>query len=332
MELFSRFRDTVFLKEDSDLEKQLNELRNIREKLQNTDEIDKDIKLLEYGIAGEKEIAFELKNANIGMYVLHDVTFEYDGNKAQIDYLLFTRGYFYLIECKNLVGNITVDSNGQFYREYEYKGKKIKESIYSPYTQAVRHQDMMKKVWSINHGTISNLIFGNQGKDFFRPIVVLSNSKSFLNTKYAPKDIRKDIIRADQLVSYIKKDLDNLSIMQLNTEKNIKDAAEVWLSRTTTNTRNIADKYKKEASNAVMKHKEQVSSVNDVNIEKELKTFRKEKSTKMNVPAYYIFTDEEMNSIIKLMPKTIDELKNSNILSDIKVKCHGDEIIEIINK
>ena len=33
MELFSRFRDTVFLKEDSDLEKQLDELRNIREKL-----------------------------------------------------------------------------------------------------------------------------------------------------------------------------------------------------------------------------------------------------------------------------------------------------------
>ena len=145
MELFSRFRDTVFLKEDSDLEKQLNELKKIRDKLQNTDEIDKDIKLLEYGIAGEKEIAFELKNANIGMYVLHDVTFEYDGNKAQIDYLLFTRGYFYLIECKNLVGNITVDSNGQFYREYEYKGKKIKESIYSPYTQAERHKDMMKK-------------------------------------------------------------------------------------------------------------------------------------------------------------------------------------------
>ena len=332
MGLLNRFKNTIFLKEDSDLEKQLEDLKNIRGVLENTEEIDKDIRLLEYGIAGEKEIAFELKNAHIGMYVLHDVTYEYEGNKAQIDYLIFTKGYFYIIECKNLYGNISVDSNGQFYREYECHGKRIKEAIYSPYTQAQRHQDMLKKVWSINHGTISNLIFGNQGKDFFRPIVVLSNSKSFLNTKYAPKDIRKDIIRADQLVSYIKKDLDSLNILQLNTEKNIKDAAEVWLSRTTTNTRNIADKYKKEAANAVMKHKEQVSSVNDVNVEKELKAFRKEKSTKMNVPAYYIFTDEEMNSIIKLMPKTIDELKNSNILSDIKVKCHGEEIIEIINK
>jgi len=322
MELFSRFRDTVFLKEDSDLEKQLNELRNIRDKLQNTDEIDKDIKLLEYGIAGEKEIAFELKNANIGMYVLHDVTFEYDGNKAQIDYLLFTRGYFYLIECKNLVGNITVDSNGQFYREYEYKGKKIKESIYSPYTQAVRHQDMMKKVWSANHSKLDNFIFGRfHGKDFFRPIVVLSNSKSLLNTKYAPKEIRNDIIRADQLISYIQKDIDNMDSAELCGEKMLKQAANVWLSRSITNNTNLANKY----SNAI-KDKD-----DKADLENKLRIFRKEKSKSMNVPAYYIFTDEELNNLLEIMPKTIEELKVKRILTDIKIKCHGEEIIRILN-
>lgn len=323
MELFSRFRDTVFLKEDSDLEKQLDELRNIREKLQNTDEIDKDIKLLEYGLAGEKEIAFELKNANIGMYVLHDVTFEYDGNKAQIDYLLFTRGYFYLIECKNLVGNITVDSNGQFYREYEYKGKKIKESIYSPYTQAVRHQDMMKKVWSANHSKLDNFIFGRfHGKNFFRPIVVLSNSKSFLNTKYAPKEIRNDIIRADQLISYIQKDIDNMDSAELCGEKMLKQAADVWLSRSITNNTNISNKY----LNAI-KDKD-----DKADLENKLRTFRKEKSKSMNVPAYYIFTDEELNNLLEIMPKTIEELKTKRILTDIKIKCHGEEIIEIVKK
>lgn len=321
MELFSRFRDTVFLKEDSDLEKQLDELRNIREKLQNTDEIDKDIKLLEYGIAGEKEIAFELKNANVGMYVLHDVTFEYDGNKAQIDYLLFTRGYFYLIECKNLVGNITVDSNGQFYREYEYKGKKIKESIYSPYTQAVRHQDMMKKVWSANHSKLDNFIFGRfHGKNFFRPIVVLSNSKSFLNTKYAPKEIRNDIIRADQLISYIQKDIDNMDSAELCGEKMLKQAADVWLSRSITNNTNFANKY----SNAIK------DKYDKADLENKLRIFRKEKSKSMNVPAYYIFTDEELNNLLEIMPKTIEELKIKKILTDIKIKCHGDEIIKII--
>ena len=323
MELFNRFRDTIFLKESSDLEKQLSELKQIREKLDNTDEIDKDIKLLEYGIAGEREIAFELKNANIGMYVLHDVTFEYDGNKAQIDYLLFTRGYFYLVECKNLVGNITVDSNGQFYREYEYKGKKIKESIYSPYTQAVRHQDMMKKVWSANHNKLDNFIFGRfHGKDFFRPIVVLSNSKCFLNTKYAPKEIKNDIIRADQLISYIQKDIDNLDSSELSGENRLKQASEVWLSRSITNNTNISSKYLN-----TIKAKD-----DKADLENKLRTFRKEKSKSMNVPAYYIFTDEELNNILEIMPKTIEELKKKRILTDIKIKCHGEEIIKIINK
>ena len=322
MELFSRFRDTVFLKEDSDLEKQLNELRNIRDKLQNTDEIDKDIKLLEYGIAGEKEIAFELKNANIGMYVLHDVTFEYDGNKAQIDYLLITRGYCYLIECKNLYGNITVDNNGQFYREYEYKGKKIKEAMYSPYTQAVRHQDMLKKVWVDSHSKLDNFIYGKYiGKDFYRPIVVLSNSKSFLNTRYAPKEIRDNVIRADQLVSYIQKDIDNMDSAELCGEKMLKQAADVWLSRSITNNTNLANKY----SNAI-KDKD-----DKADLENKLRIFRKEKSKSMNVPAYYIFTDEELNNILEIMPKTIEELKVKRILTDIKIKCHGEEIIRILN-
>lgn len=321
MELFSRFRDTVFLKEDSDLEKQLNELRNIRDKLQNTDEIDKDIKLLEYGIAGEKEIAFELKNANIGMYVLHDVTFEYYGNKAQIDYLLITRGYCYLIECKNLYGNITVDNNGQFYREYEYKGKKIKEAMYSPYTQAVRHQDMLKKVWVDSHSKLDNFMYGKYiGKDFYRPIVVLSNSKSFLNTRYAPKEIRDNVIRADQLVSYIQKDIDSLNKEDLDGERELKRAAETWLSRSVPNNTNISNKY----LNAI-KDKD-----DKADLENKLRTFRKEKSKSMNVPAYYIFTDEELNNLLEIMPKTIEELKTKRLLTDIKIKCHGEEIIKII--
>lgn len=319
MEIFNRFRSTVFLKEDSDLEKQLEELKSIRSNLNDTSEIDKDIKLLEYGVAGEKEISFELKNANIGMYVLHDVTFECDGNKAQIDYLLFSRGYFYLIECKNLFGNITVDSNGQFYREYEYKGNRVKEAIYSPYTQAVRHQDMMKKVWIATHSKLDNFIFGRfHGKDYFRPIVVLSNSKSVLNTKYAPKEMRNDIIRADQLISYIQKDIDSMDSSELCSEKELKKAAEVWLSRAVLNDTNIANKYLNRIGNKEA-------------IEQELRLFRKEKSKSMDVPAYYIFTDEEMNNLLNIMPKAIEELKEKKILSDIKIKYHGEEIINILN-
>lgn len=322
MELLKKFRDTIFLKSDSDLEKQINELKNIRNNLSNTEEIDKDIKLLEYGINGEKEIEFELKNANIGMYVLHDVTYEYNGNKAQIDYLIFSRGHFYLVECKNLYGNITVDNTGQFYREFEYNGKKIKESIYSPYTQAIRHLDMLKKVWKSNHSKMDNFLLGNLiDKDFFIPLVVLANSKSFLNIRYAPKEIKKHIIRADQLISYIQNDINKIKNSSILKEKTLKNAAEVWLSRSVTNNINLADKYTKNLD----------SQRNKNNLENELRLFRKERSKELNIPAYYVFTDEEMVNIINLMPNTMEKLKESKILSSIKIKCHGEKIIEIIN-
>ncbi len=321
MDLFKSFKKTIFLKKESDLEKQLVELKRIREKLDNKDEIDRDIKLFEYGIYGENRIIYELNNADIGMYVLHDVTFECDGNKAQIDFLLITRGCFYLIECKNLIGNITVDSNGQFYREYNYKGRKIKESIYSPYTQAERHQEMLKKVWAANHSFLENVFIGNfHGKDFFRPIVVLSNSKGFLNTKYAPKEIKNDIIRVDQLVNYLKNDIKNTSYFELLREKDLKKTAEIWLSRSVPNDTNILKKYLKQYRES------------NNNLEKTLRSFRRERTKKLNFRREdYIFSDTEMYNLIKYRPKTLDELKKLRILADIRFKCHGEEIIKVLN-
>ena len=52
----------------------------------------------------------------------------------------------------------------------------------------------------------------------------------------------------------------------------------------------------------------------------------------MNIPAYYVFTNEELDKLVELRPKTVEELKNANILTAIKIKTHGEEIIKTINK
>ena len=59
---------------------------------------------------------------------------------------------------------------------------------------------------------------------------------------------------------------------------------------------------------------------------------RKVRSSEMNIPAYYVFTNDELDKLVELRPKTIEELKNANILSPIKIKTHGKIIIEEINK
>ena len=318
MELFNKFTDTIFLKESSNLEKQIEDLKIERNRNPYyKDKIDYDIRMLEIGLQGEKEIAYELKNANIGMIVLHDITIEYRDLKAQFDYIIVTKGYTYLVECKNLIGNIYVDENGQFIRKYEYNGKKYTEAIYSPYTQIIKNLDVLKKEW-IN--TSSKLRVAIQEKYFdklwYKPLVVLSNPKSILNTKKAPKEVRDSTIKVDELCNYIKRDIKKYDITLLNNRKNMEELANSFIKDNTDNFNNIADKYKEKVGNKLLEHK--------------LKTFRSSRSKKLNIPAYYVFTDEEMFKLISNKPKTLEDL--NDILSDIKIKCHGKQIIKIINE
>ena len=59
---------------------------------------------------------------------------------------------------------------------------------------------------------------------------------------------------------------------------------------------------------------------------------RKTRSNEMNIPAYYVFTNDELDKLVELRPKSIDELKSFNILTPVKIKMHGKIIIDEINK
>ena len=317
MELLNRFSDTIILKETSNLEKQIEDLKKVKEEVPDyyKDRVEYDIKMLEIGLKGEKNIIFELKHSDIGMYVLQDITIEYEDLKAQFDLVIITKGFVYLVECKNLIGNIKVDSNGQFIREYEYKGDTYKEAIYSPYTQVVNHKNILKKRWINRH---SKLRVAIQEKYFdnlwYKPIVVLANEKGILDIKNAPKEVRKSTVRIDELVNYIKKDLEKYDSTYYESQKYMEELAKSFLDSNIDYYHNIADNYN--------------DMITKKRLESKLKQFRRNKSKKSNIPAYYIFTDEELKMIINNRPKNLDEL--NDILPEIKIKCHGNQILKII--
>jgi hypothetical protein len=60
------------------------------------------------------------------MYILHDIHLETDGLTAQIDYIVITRKVNFIIECKNLIGNIIADRDGNFIREYQLGNRKVR--------------------------------------------------------------------------------------------------------------------------------------------------------------------------------------------------------------
>lgn len=226
MGLFERFHETIFLKEDSELETRIEKLKEIKEQVKDKKGLEKELILLEKGRQGEKEIAFELKNAAIGMYVLHDINIPYKDLTAQIDYVVVTPAYCYLIECKNLIGNVTVNKEGEFKREYTLDGKTIKEAIYSPYTQAARHKEIFKKRWLDKNSNLTNLLFEKTFDNYYKPLVVFANSKGLLNIKDAPKEIKENIIRVDQLIDYMKKDLALKDWTDVSTKNQMKECAE----------------------------------------------------------------------------------------------------------
>ncbi len=208
MGLFERNIEPVFYKETSDSKKQLEQLQRLKNETMSKEaanKIEQEIRFVKAGISGEENIAFELKHSHMPMYILHDLYLEDGELSAQIDYLIVTKKLTFIIECKNLVGNIEINSKGDFIRTMNINGRNIKEGIYSPITQNVRHLELIKLLRGKRKtNVISKALFDKFFYDNYKTLVVLANPKTVLNDKYAKKEVKEQVIRADQLINYIK--------------------------------------------------------------------------------------------------------------------------------
>lgn len=245
MGLFDTMKEPVFLKENSSAVEQIEKLKECYEKVNDEGKtlIDNDIKLLEAGIYGENQILFELKNSHIPMAVLQDVYLEHQGLTAQIDFMIFTKGFIFVVECKNLVGSITIDNTGNFTRVFDYGKYKKKEGLYSPLTQNKRHLDLIKqKILDRQINIIARKMAERIFEQSFKSVVVLANPKTVLNAKFAPKEIKNSVIRADQLVEYIKRTNASYS-SEPSSQKDMLETANSYLKAHIEKVKDYTEKY-----------------------------------------------------------------------------------------
>ena len=339
MGLFSKKIGPVFCKETSDTGIFISKMQML---LERTDgeikkKIEKQINVARYGEIGENNIAYELKNSGMDMYILHDIYLEINGLSAQIDYIVITRQHIYVIECKNLIGNIEVDNSGAFIRTYELSGRRVKEGIYSPITQNQRHMQVLKEVrLSAKGNFVTRMLFEKYFTETYKPIVVLANPKTYINYKYAKKEIKEQIIRADQLIAYIKRqDAESAAKSANMSVDEMSRLAQFYLSKDNPMRSDYARKYEEMAGEAAMSMQtEEPVPSNDGREEiiRRLKAFRLEQSRQEKIKPYYIFNDAQMVDLIEKSPRTKEELLKISGFGNVKVEKYGNKILEILSK
>lgn len=350
MGLFSfddkKMSSPVLLKDDNAAEITLEKLKELQTQLNAEGKalIAQDITNVEYGIEGENKIEFELKNSHMPMYIIHDLYISDGELNAQIDYLVVTRKCDFIIECKNLYGNIEINSNGDFIRTVNYaNGRYKREGIYSPVTQSIRHLDLLKDL----HKNRQRAFLESKDETYFtnrlRPVVVLANPKTILNDKYAKKDLKEKVIRADHLIEYIRSECAKATSVESN-DAQLKNRADWYMSLDRDSQTDYTAKYESYKKSTTQERPTQktqtyqkpyvnkAKSIDKDSLTAELKRLRMSIATKENIKAYMVFNDATMEDLISKMPKNKAELSECMGFGQFKANKYGDQIIFILNK
>ena len=243
MGLFDKIKEPVFLKETTSAEAHLAALQELAKTATGdiAAKIEQDIKNINAGLLGESNVLFELKNSHMPMCVLRDLYLEHNGLSAQIDFLIITRKRFFVIECKNLYGNIEINHRGEFTRILDHKKR---EGIYSPITQNLRHLELIRQMRLAEKGNLlTRTLFEKYFYDNYCPVVVLANPKTILNARYAQPEVKNQIIRADQLISYIHA-VNSEPGATISPESEMMSLAQYFLAQHRENTVDYTEKYR----------------------------------------------------------------------------------------
>jgi hypothetical protein len=309
----------IFLKDFSKENNQLNALSALLSKVvdgEKKDNIEREIKFLKYGLDGENNVYFELKNSFLPIICLHDLRVSYGDYVAQLDFVVISNKFICILETKKLSGNITVDQDGNFVRIMKNRyGKEYKEGIYSPITQNIRHVDILKHVLSkelkINNMPILSL-------------VVMANPKTIIKKYNCPAEIEKTLIKFDQIKATLEK-YQNDKVNQYDlAEKDMFDIANLLVRLNTPIDMDLEAKYQLSTEEFQKKDEEQ--------LREELTAYRLQTSRAENIKAYYIFNNAEMEDMIAKYPRTEDELLAVKGFGKVKVEKYGKQILSIFNE
>lgn len=339
-------KEPQFVKEFSSENKNISNLQELLKKVSD-EEIANDIKnkinRLYYGLMGEKNVAYELKNSHMPILILHNLYLEFNGLTAQIDFVVVSEKFILVIECKNLVGEIEINDKGEFTRIFKTSTGNVykKEGMYSPIVQNERHLELIKDILEKEGFKRSKL------DKAIEQISVVANEKAIINDKFAKEKVKKRVIKHDQLIEKMK-EIEKKSSISF-TEETIYKISNILLKYNKEYSIDYSKMYNIDKKNVNKNEIEEIKIVynnEEVNIKvdsekipieqtelyKELKKYRLNKSKEEMVKAYILYNNKQLEEIVKLKPKNLDELASINGFGKVKCEKYGSDIIDIVKK
>lgn len=307
--------------EGKTIEKKINDLKN-NLKVANNEEkvfIEEDIKKYEYGLKSEEKILNKLKKSKIPMLILHDLNISYKEYKAQLDFVIITEKNCYILECKNLYGNIYIDDKYNFYRITNSE----KNYIYSPINELNRHLDIIKEFIIDQNNFVGKIITNVAFNSYYKGVVVLTNPSTKIILNNSKSLFKGKVIKLDKIIDYIKyheKKTRGIS----DSKEEMEEFANKLLSL------RVDGYVNDEICETLLDFDKDMYNL-DIIIKNKLKKYRYNKAQILKYKPYYIFSDKTLNEIVRKKPSDLEELKSISGISDIKIKKYGKDILKIIN-
>ncbi|MEO4052527.1 NERD domain-containing protein [Solibacillus sp. CAU 1738] len=297
-------------------------------------QLEKQKRIIELGIHGEKSVLFELQNSFLPIHIIHDLRIVHKDLSAQLDFVVITRRFILVIEVKNYYGDIEITEKDEFVRKVRQRNRIVfKEGFYSPIRQVQRQVHVLEML--LKDKEVIN-------KMPIKYVVVFSNKRTLIDANNASIEVNEKILRADQLVRYLTNELKKNSPIHL-LDKHMEEMSTYISSQHQSKAINDLDiNEEKLLEETILLHNEEDNIVksefptpmetmkNSKQLQEKLIQFRKEQAARQNVKAFYIFSNKTLDELIIQMPVTLEELKNIHGIGKVKIQEFGDELIEII--
>lgn len=163
-----------------------------------------------YGYKQEQDVAFHLRRAfgdSEQVRILHDLTIEHGGERAQIDHLVIHPYGFIIIESKSIVGEVKVNAEGEWSRSYKGNWS----GIPSPIRQAELQKDLLHALLSDNLARLLGKLLGIQtklgGRDW--QMLCAVSSTAILHREKMPKSVADKVVKTEFVAGKVKELIGN---------------------------------------------------------------------------------------------------------------------------